>query len=409
MATPLQAIPTPAYAPDTFDQIATLAARLEALGVPRFATGTDRDTAITTPAQGQCCAVAGALQIFDGTAWKPVTGGTTLDRTVQANLASASAATDTGGNITPGVTGILPIANGGTNATTAAAALTNLGAASTAQMTAASTQIQALMGAGGNLILNGAAIVGSNFNFSAFTFNPADAPIGTAGSFVDGTVQASHTVDNLIGVDINRSYTMSMWCRDTGPNGSSCIYLGLAPLDSDRKQIMPYHWKIWSSLATQTTLAAPLNPKDTVVHLSDASAWTGTGLYVAVWNYVDDFGRAWGFGDYTRNTQAVSSISGNDVTLTSPWAQQAAPAGAIVTPTSNAANYMYALNNQRVTGAWQWFQQATPFSGPVPNSSTSQPASNFPRATAFVKPIILGNYAGTNPQTAYAGVAMYMP
>jgi hypothetical protein len=51
-----------------------------------------------------------------------------LNRTVRTNLASTTAITDTGGNITPGVTGTLPIANGGTGATTAAAALTNLGA-----------------------------------------------------------------------------------------------------------------------------------------------------------------------------------------------------------------------------------------------------------------------------------------
>jgi hypothetical protein len=52
----------------------------------------------------------------------------TLNRTVRTNLASTTAVTDSGGNITPGVTGTLPVANGGTGATTAAAALTNLGA-----------------------------------------------------------------------------------------------------------------------------------------------------------------------------------------------------------------------------------------------------------------------------------------
>lgn len=50
-------------------------------------------------------------------------------RTVQTNLASTSSASfDGSANITPGVTGKLPIANGGTNATTAADACANLGA-----------------------------------------------------------------------------------------------------------------------------------------------------------------------------------------------------------------------------------------------------------------------------------------
>jgi hypothetical protein len=46
---------------------------------------------------------------------------------VQTNLASTAAPTFNGSsNITPGVTGVLPVTNGGTGATTAAAALTNL-------------------------------------------------------------------------------------------------------------------------------------------------------------------------------------------------------------------------------------------------------------------------------------------
>ena len=52
-------------------------------------------------------------------------------RTIRTNLASTSAASfDGSGNITPGVTGTLPIANGGTGATTASAARNNLGAQS---------------------------------------------------------------------------------------------------------------------------------------------------------------------------------------------------------------------------------------------------------------------------------------
>lgn len=52
-------------------------------------------------------------------------------RTIRTNLASTSAASfDGSANITPGVTGTLPIANGGTGATTASSARDNLGAQS---------------------------------------------------------------------------------------------------------------------------------------------------------------------------------------------------------------------------------------------------------------------------------------
>ena len=52
-------------------------------------------------------------------------------RTIQTNLASTTSASfDGSANITPGVTGTLPIANGGTGATTASTARDNLGAQS---------------------------------------------------------------------------------------------------------------------------------------------------------------------------------------------------------------------------------------------------------------------------------------
>lgn len=54
----------------------------------------------------------------------------TTGRTIQTNLATTTAATFNGtANVTPGVTGTLPVANGGTGATSAATALTALGAA----------------------------------------------------------------------------------------------------------------------------------------------------------------------------------------------------------------------------------------------------------------------------------------
>jgi hypothetical protein len=52
-----------------------------------------------------------------------------LNRTVQTNLASVMAAQDGGGNISPGVTGVLSTANGGTGANSASGALVSLGAA----------------------------------------------------------------------------------------------------------------------------------------------------------------------------------------------------------------------------------------------------------------------------------------
>jgi len=73
MPTPVTGIVTPTYSPSTWDDLAAMAAALEALGVPRFATTGARDAAIPSPVQGQVCAVAGVLQIFNGS-WSAVTG-----------------------------------------------------------------------------------------------------------------------------------------------------------------------------------------------------------------------------------------------------------------------------------------------------------------------------------------------
>ena len=73
-------------------------------------------------------------------------------RTIRTNLASTSSASFDGtANITPGVTGTLPVANGGTGATTAANARTNLGAFSSSGGTIS-----------GNVIINGTIAEGSN-------------------------------------------------------------------------------------------------------------------------------------------------------------------------------------------------------------------------------------------------------
>lgn len=84
---------------------------------------------------------------FAGSLSGKATTATTLAtaRTVQTNLGSTSAASFNGSaNITPGVTGTLPIANGGTGSTTAAGARSALGCGTAATMsysTAAYTQL----------------------------------------------------------------------------------------------------------------------------------------------------------------------------------------------------------------------------------------------------------------------------
>lgn len=75
MPTPITGIPTPTYSPTTWADLATMAAALEALGVPPFTSTATRDAAIPYPATGQCCTVAGVLYVHNGAAWALVSGG----------------------------------------------------------------------------------------------------------------------------------------------------------------------------------------------------------------------------------------------------------------------------------------------------------------------------------------------
>lgn len=88
-------------------------------------------TSATFPGTVTATKFIGALQGVADSALKA--DKLTTGRTVQTNLGSTSAATFDGtANITPGVTGTLPIKNGGTGATTAAGILTNIGITATA-------------------------------------------------------------------------------------------------------------------------------------------------------------------------------------------------------------------------------------------------------------------------------------
>ncbi|MBN0039395.1 hypothetical protein JN535_04295 [Cellulosimicrobium cellulans] len=73
MPTPdtIQGIDLPTYddPPGVPDDLSLIWYAMISRGVPRFSNGAQRDAAYPSPTAGQLCAVAGALQLFNGTAW----------------------------------------------------------------------------------------------------------------------------------------------------------------------------------------------------------------------------------------------------------------------------------------------------------------------------------------------------
>lgn len=160
---------------------------------------------LVTPALGTPSALVGTN--ITGTAADLSIGGnaataTTLQtaRTIQTDLASASSASFNGSaNVTPGVTGTLAIANGGSGATTAATARTNFGATTV----------------GSNLftLVNPSAVTFPRFNadntVSALDAASFRTAIGAGTSSTTGTVTSVGGTGTVSGLTLSGTVTTS--------------------------------------------------------------------------------------------------------------------------------------------------------------------------------------------------------
>ena len=268
---------------------------------------------------------------------------------------------------------------------------------------------------GQNLVTNGTGLLGNNYNFSGFSFDPTEVYAG-GGSFKSATYSAAIKTDELIPVDPNGQYELSLYAKATTYVAGAKFYSGLSPYDIDGNSISPYNYMKYAG-STDTTLASNLNPGDTTITLTDATGWSnGSIVYsrnIAWYGYTNSKGYTYPDYTYTRNVSSTlpdnnnhglwssGGISGNTITLRNPWNGPAIPAGKAVRNTTLGGSYKYiGAVGVNVPSAW------TKYSGITTGVDESGAGvySKLPYGTAYVRLVFLPNYNGAGNVTNISNI-----
>jgi hypothetical protein len=256
---------------------------------------------------------------------------------------------------------------------------------------------------GQNLVTNGTGLLGDNTNFSQLTFDSTELFLG-GGSFRRTGTRLDVFSDELIPVDPTKAYEFAVYAKSGNADGSGFLgtetqYAGIACYDADEQQITPRHFMRFPG-STQTTLAAPLNPGDATVQLVSASGWhngaTPGARNLRWYGYTNSKGYTYPPYTYSRNALGNAwgpgGISGNTITLSTPWPGPALPAGTPVSNGQDGGTYKYlGLINTLVPAVW------TRYSGKIVGPDTLRDnSSKFPPGTALVRLIFLANFSGAN-------------
>ena len=184
---------------------------------------------------------------------------------------------------------------------------------------------------------------------------------GTNLSVSGNVLSAKGNLSNsyLIPISPNSSYKLTFSIKFTTVD-AKYFYIALYAYDSEKHQI---------SIAsvnkpdanTDTTLAADLNNGDTTVTLTSAANWNNTSTesrkIIGICNNI-----AWGYNRNTRNAY-YSSISGNVLTLSSPWGGGNFAAGTKVANFASGGTYFYPVSIPTGSLPTDWKTYETTFSG----------------------------------------------
>lgn len=254
---------------------------------------------------------------------------------------------------------------------------------------------------GQNLISNGTGLLGNNYNFSGFTFDPTEVYAG-GGSFKSATYDAIIKTDELIPVDPNGQYELTAYAKATTYVVGARAYIGVEEYDIDGQPIRRQYYLKYPG-STDTTLASDLKSGDTKVYLTNATGWQNGGhayqRQIAWYGYTNSKGYTYPDYTYTRNVSrtfagyasngmwAVGGVNGNEITLTEPWPGPTIVAGLAVRNTYEGGTYKYITAYVNIPNSWTRYSGR--FGGVSVNGENAD--RKFSPATAFVKPVFLLN------------------
>ena len=215
---------------------------------------------------------------------------------------------------------------------------------------------------GQNLVTNGFGALNNNTNFSGLVFNSVERFSGF-GSFTYNGADNSKSGDEKIAVDVSKRYIFSYYAKllsKSVPSETPTHYGMVIPIASDGALLQSIH-SFKQAGSKYTTLAAPLNPGDTTITLTDATGWANTGSsnkYIGFYPYTDTNGYTWPDYTYTKDVSAGNlwnngGVSGNVITLAAPWSGASKPAGTKVANNIAAGTYDY-IAGVNVTTPSDW-------------------------------------------------------
>ncbi|AEW47696.1 putative tail fiber 1 [Bacillus phage BCU4] len=262
---------------------------------------------------------------------------------------------------------------------------------------------------GDNLVSNGGGSLGNNSNFSAFEFDGSDSYSG-GGSFKDSGAASQKLSDELIPVDISKSYKLSLWAK-TNPYVGAKYYVGVYEHDMDGLPIYAENHMYVQS--TFSTLTQDLKPGDTVVYLDNVTNWLNTAPIhqrkLIFWDYVSKTGYKYQPLTYSRNVSVQDlwadgaiNTTNKTITLRAPWNKALVKAGTKLSQGSSGSGFRYiAVQNAAIPGTW------TNYSGVISglNNSGNDAQNQFSWGTAYVKIGFLNNRDVTGSTVWYSNIS----